>query len=294
LQEHEPDLIAADFAPTLRLASGGRIPTIVVGNGYTVPPGGRPLPPIRPWQASVPARSRQHEGELLAAVNAVRAQAGGACIDHFADLFHGESSFVCTLDEFDPYRSSRDTDPLWPFNVPAIPNGASSERDRLFAYFQSGHPALDAVLQALSVLGRRAEIYVQGADPRSIASRCPRHVGVHTKPADFAAILPRASLLIHHAGLGTAYSGLVAGVPQVVLPLNLEHAITTSGLEVFGAARRLAVKPVPDPKRLAEIFADVIDAGPEREAATVAQGTLAGRRDPVSVERVVAACNAQL
>jgi rhamnosyltransferase subunit B len=202
LAEVRPDLIVADFAPTLRLASQGTAPTVIVGNGYTVPPRGRVLPPMRPWENGVPARSRKHEGELVAAVNAVRAGLGGAAIDHFADLFHGEASFVCTLDEFDPYRRAREDAPLWPFNVPVIPDG-EAERDRIFAYFQTGHPALGSVLGALSQLGRRAEIYVQGADPRAIAARCPRHVGVHTKPADFAAILPRASLLLHHAGLGT-------------------------------------------------------------------------------------------
>ena len=41
-----PELIIADFSPTLRLVSQGQIPTVVVGNGYTVPPGRRLLPPF--------------------------------------------------------------------------------------------------------------------------------------------------------------------------------------------------------------------------------------------------------
>ena len=45
LQEAAPDLIIADIAPTLRLAVGGKVPMIVVGNGYTVLPRGRVSPP---------------------------------------------------------------------------------------------------------------------------------------------------------------------------------------------------------------------------------------------------------
>ena len=55
LQEVVPNLIIADFAPTLRLAIGGKLPFVVVGNGYTVPPRGQLLPPIRHWETSVSA-----------------------------------------------------------------------------------------------------------------------------------------------------------------------------------------------------------------------------------------------
>src|SRR4051812_29139948 len=37
LRQTGPHLIVSDFAPTLRIATWGRIPTVVVGNGYTVP-----------------------------------------------------------------------------------------------------------------------------------------------------------------------------------------------------------------------------------------------------------------
>lgn len=39
-----PDLVIADFAPILRLAIGDDVPSVVVGNGYTIPPKGKLLP----------------------------------------------------------------------------------------------------------------------------------------------------------------------------------------------------------------------------------------------------------
>lgn len=290
LDEIRPDLIVADFAPAVRLAAQGRFPMVVVGNGYTVPPEGRLLPPMRPWEEAVPAQSRAHEGELITAVNTVRGGSSGPPVDYVSDLFQGDATFVCTLSEFDPYRSCRSTAPLWPFNVPVISPEEEDERDVVFAYFQAGHPALNNVLAALSLAGRRAEVFVQSADPRMLASRCSRNVGLHTKPANFASVLPRSSLLVHHAGLGTAYSGLIAGVPQVVLPVNLEHAITTAGLGAFGVARAVSVTPPPTPEQLASSFAEVLRSDGYRVAARQAAASLQQRRDPASVERVVEAC----
>ena len=240
LQEVVPDLIIADFAPTLRLAIGGKLPFVVVGNGYTVPPPGQLLPPIRPRETRVSARSRANEGRLLAAVNVVRAQLRGEAIDFFSDLFSGEHTFVCTLPEFDPYGRFRCGPTLWPFNIPDIPLGPPVMQrvgPPIFVYLPANHPALAAVISALNDLKVSSEIYVSGMTAQALAKRCRQTVRIHGKPADLAHVLPNTSLLIHHGGLGTAYAGLLAGVPQLVLPFNLEHSITAAGLEQFGVAR---------------------------------------------------------
>ena len=61
IDEVRPDLVVGDFSPTLNLAARGRVPRIVIGNGYTIPPAGRPLPPIRPWQTDLQEFSVRHE-----------------------------------------------------------------------------------------------------------------------------------------------------------------------------------------------------------------------------------------
>ena len=254
VEEVRPDLIVADFAPTLRLALGNAVPTVVVGNGYTVPPAGRPLPPLRPWEDVVPPTSRAAEGDLLAAVNRVRSGLSGPGIDHVADLFQGtkgvdprrlepEPTFVCTFSEFDPYGRHRAGPVTSPFNIPAISAGPAAtvrKGPAVFVYLTADHPALGSVLSVLNGLDLPVRLYVSGIGPGALASRCQPHVGILTKPADFARLLPRTRLLIHHAGLGTAYAGLAAGTPQLVLPLNLEHLITARGLAQAGTATVIA------------------------------------------------------
>lgn len=289
----KPDLVISDFAPTLRLASAGRVPTVVVGNGYTIPPGGRLLPPMRPWETVVGPASRAQEGRLLTAVNAVRARRQGTAVDFFADLFQGEHSFPCTIAEFDPYGTARTEPVVWPFNVPVIPEGppvAERRGPAAFCYFQSNHPALAPTLAAAGNLGVRAEVYVQGLDPQAVAARCARNVGVHRKPADFAVALPGTRVLVHHAGLGTAYAGVLAGTPQLVIPHNLEHAITARGLERFGSGLRVGVSPPPEAATLTRVLKGMLaDADLQARAARAARD-LAARRVPDPVGPIAAAC----
>ncbi len=297
LREVSPRLIISDFAPTIRIASAGKVPTVVAGNGYSVPPPGKPLPLIRPWGEGMLPQSRANEALLLAAVNQVRARLSGPAIDFIADVFQGEQTFVSTLTEFDPYRNARVTPPVWPFNIPKMPTPRSFGERRgaaIFCYLQNGHPALLSILAALSEIDCDSEIYVQGAGPHFVAERCSRRVRVHTAPANFAEVLPGAMLLLHHAGLSTAYAGLAAGIPQMVLPVQLEHVVTTRGLEQFGSTIPVASRPAPDPARLAARIRDALADTERQHAALQAARQLETRRDDESILRVVAACAAFL
>src|SRR3984893_7993778 len=69
-----PDLVVADLAPAAGLAARGRIPLMLVGNGYTLPPAEmQRFPPLH--QISPPASAEQ---ETLSVVNAVLQERGQA------------------------------------------------------------------------------------------------------------------------------------------------------------------------------------------------------------------------
>ena len=297
LQEVMPHLIIADFAPTLRLAIGSKVPVVVVGNGYTVPPPGQLLPPIRQRETSVPALSRANEGRLLAAVNVVRARLRGEAIDFFSDLFSGGHTFVCTLPEFDPYRRFRRGPTLWPFNIPDVPLGppvVQRTGPPIFVYLPANHPALPSVISALNDLKLPSEIYVSGMTAQALAKRCSQTVRIHGKPADLAQVLPNTSLLIHHGGLGTAYAGLLAGVPQLVLPFNLEHSITAAGLEQFGVGKSRTARAAAVATDLRDLIFSLLQDGPMQEAAVKAAGSLNARRVADPISEVVQACQQHL
>jgi rhamnosyltransferase subunit B len=293
LAEVSPRLIVADFAPTLRLASAQRVPSVVIGRGYTIPPARRVLPSMRPWNAAVPARSRAHEGMLLQAANEVRDALKGPAVDYFADVFHGEASFPCTIAELDPYARERDGDVLWPFNVPQIrmsKEGEASNAPTVFCYLSADHPGLGPTLKALSALDARSEVYVSGVDPRVVASRCSPRVGVRMRPAPFDEVLPGAKLLIQHGGLGSSSAGLLAGVPQLVLSYNLEQGVNGYCLEQLGVAKCIPVPPAPDVDALGSVIRGMLgDRDLAARARVVAQDVEARRTDD-SVGQVLSAC----
>ena len=230
----EPDLIIADFAPTLRLSVADLIPTIVLGNGYTVPPAGRMLPSLRPWRAQVPPSSRACEGRILAALNEVRSRNKSFAIDYISNLFSGIATFSGTLPEFDPYHAYRDEQTSWPINVPDITPGeiaGSRTGAEIFVYLPLKHPLLEPLLEVLRNCPHHSKVYVPGGNYQSEAQ-----VEILSEPADLASVLPQARLIIHHGGLGTAFGGLASGTPQLVLPLNLEHLVTSRSLVEAGVA----------------------------------------------------------
>ena len=233
LAEVKPDAILADFAPTLRLAANETLPFGMLGNGYTIPPAGRILPPIRPWETEVKPYSRANEAEVWRAISAVRHNRKGPAVDYVADLFNGHESYICTIPEFDPYGPHRSRPTIIPFNIPQIPE-APPVRSRnsapVFVYMPGNHPQLKVTLAALGKLKVPAEAYITGVEHSKLVEIAPPNVKILEKPARFEDVLWRYRMIIHHAGLATAYAAVLAGTPQVVFPINLEHMITARGL----------------------------------------------------------------
>lgn len=253
LHELKPGLVIGDFAPMLRIATAGRVPSVVVGNGFTVPPRLSPLPGMRPDQRRASDHSRARETEVLAAVNEIRRALGLPDFACVADLFYGDETFAATLEILDPYRQLRTEPVLQPFNIPDLPVGPAFETrtgPHVFCYLDADYPGINPILTALNGLARPSQIFVRGIDARQLTRHCAPQVRIHDGPADFAAVLPQTRLLVHHANLGTAAAGLLAGVPQLLLPSHLEHDLTTLGLASLGCSVGVRVDAAADPEVL--------------------------------------------
>ena len=287
----KPDLIIADFAPTLRLSVADSIPTIVLGNGYTVPPAGRILPSLRPWRAQIPPSSRACEGRILSALNEVRSRNGGFAIDYVSDLFSGNITFPGTLPEFDPYHAYRRERTSWPINVPDIAPGEltrSRTGAEIFVYLPSNHPYLESLLEVLKTLRYRSKVYVPGGNYRTV-----NQVEILSEPADLASVLPQTRLIIHHGGLGTAFGGLASGTPQLVLPLNLEHLVTSRSLIETGVA--LGISGAQTTKDDLRYKIDSLLISPTFSlSAQNRAGSIAKERDPDPSASIVDACRIYL
>ncbi|EDP66744.1 probable glycosyl transferase [alpha proteobacterium BAL199] len=268
-----PDVVMGDFSPTLNLAARGRVPRIVIGNGYTIPPAGRPMPPIRPWQEALEPFSVAHEAELLDAANAGLRARGSAPIEHLADALHGDTTFVFSLPMVDPYARYRSEPTLAPFNMPRgikpLP-WSRRRKDGVFLYMPGAHVRTRLALEALAAAGVAGEAYVSDLPQAAVREMAKPGLTMHTKPQDFATVMPAARLVIHHGGLSTAVAALMAGTPQLILPWNLEHLVTARGVEATGSA---AVAPADglDAGKLTNAIRNMLgDADRARKAAAAA------------------------
>lgn len=292
VDEVAPDLIVADFAPTLQMIRR-RAPLLLLGGWYTFPPAGRTLPSIKPWLPYVPPASRRREREMLTMANAARRQSGLPPLAHFADLFHGERSFVLCCPAFDGYRKYRKEPTSTAFNVPAIPRGPAFPERRgptLFCYLHQDVPCVNLLLTALNGIEAPMQVFIRGVDPRLVASQVAGHIAVHQAPADFVEILPQTRLLIHYGASGTSYAGLLAGTPQLIISSNLEQEVNAHGVQTLGCGLSIRIAPGADVGELRGLIVSMLRDEAMQERAMAVAPEMAAIYDSGGAGRIAQAC----
>lgn len=103
----------------------------------------------------------------------------------------------------------------------------------------------DAPVRVLATVGDHL-------DPMELAVHDNVHVRGYVR---HAAVLPWASAVVSHAGLGTVLAGLAAGLPQVCVPLGREQPLNAAAVERIGAGVTVAPTTAADVVRAAVVRA---------------------------------------
>lgn len=293
----DPSLVIADYSPTLLLAARGVVPTIALGTGYSTPPGGRPLPPMRPWEKQLPATSRAAEREVLQAVQFVQRQLGCPAAAFLGDLFNGDRTFVCTIPEFDPYRDYREEPTLMPFNLPdfgLVRPLAERPEGRIFVYLPANHPHLVTTLAAIRKLRLTGDIFVPGL-PEEVRRRfaAPSLI-FHERPLALEQVLPGARVAIHHGGHATSYAALRSGTPQLLLINNLERLVTSYGLHQLNCAIAINADGKMEVDGMADCLRRLLQTDEIHRSAQAGAESLAARPATNPVKTILEACQDML
>lgn len=241
LDHVRPDLIVCDHSPTLCLTAAGAIPTVVVGNGFCVPPTRFPqFPKLLPDQPL-----EYPESELLAVIQSIQRQRQRPVPTTLPGLFAEASCFVTAFPEMDPYLDERTepvVGPLEPVGTAAVPPEVKS----YFAYLDADHPGVDRILTGLSLSGYPGRAYLRNVSAQQREEWQRPGLEILTRPLPLPDVLPQVSVIIHHASGGTAQHALAVGRPQLVFPTHLEQALNGQMLHALGVAHYALQVPSPE------------------------------------------------
>jgi len=277
-----PVAVVCELSPFLCLAAaGGDIPLLSTGHGFILPPpDGAVFPSL---YEGVP---RFAESALLANVNHACQVRGRVPLTALPRLLHGSAHAVTGLAELDPYRELRREAPVGPPALASRP-ATVAPTDDLFGYLVGDAPTTTSILLGWVTSGLTGQVFIRRPQPeqRAIVAASSRIAWLEA-PTPIQEALDRANLVLHHGSMLLAEEALVAGRPQLVAPVYLEHLFTARALARIGLAH--VIRPGLAPEAIAPAITAAASDGDAKAAARAFSGAHAELgRDPELPHRLV-------
>lgn len=260
------EIVIADYAPALIVAAQGRLPSIATGSGFQVPPaestellriGGK--------------ESGYDEAEMLDIIDADLREAGRPPLDTLSAFFRCSRPLVASFSELDPYGRTADTD----FIAPALvhrPSPAAEPGDEVFVYLNGPVRKSEAFWKGLVRSGHRVRTYLLDADDALAAMVASHGVTVERQPVSWPLIAARSRIAVHHGAHGTMCALLLAGIPQICLPTDLEKRLNSGSM----AERGLGIVLDPDTAAMDLLTSSVRQLHADRDFAAQARAAAPG------------------
>jgi UDP:flavonoid glycosyltransferase YjiC (YdhE family) len=255
----QPGLLVFDYAPTGMLATRGlRVPRVVVGESFCVPPRTEPMPVYRWWRPEPEARILDAERRVLTNANAVLARFSEPPMQRLADLLEAEAEVITASKEFDQYPDRVDgqywgsvaslgagTPPRWP----------ADGRKRVFAYLKPRHRDFDPLLAALRAIDASVVVHAPGVSPHAVRTHTTANVTFSVDLVRMADVCRECDLGICHSGANTVHALVTAGKPVLLLPQHLEQMMTAKRVLELGAGLVVDYEePAPDYRELLRLL----------------------------------------
>jgi UDP:flavonoid glycosyltransferase YjiC (YdhE family) len=251
-----PGLVLTDHSPTALLAARSLgIRHAPIGSGFFNPPLTNPLPSMRYWDKVPPQRIAQPDQMATRVANQVLADMGGTPLRSMADLFRADENFLCTFPELDHYpnrEGARYWGPTFEMDQGVEMAWPQGEGRRIFAYIKPRHRDFVRMLEALRDSGHQVLAYAPGIDKDNLEKFRSERLLISREPLKLKSMIEGCDLVICHAGPGTMTVALLAGVPLLLLPTQLEQAMGARRVAGLGAAIVVMRGNRPDEKAAKE------------------------------------------
>ncbi len=225
ISRRSPAVLVAEYAPIAMLAAhvlrarGMALKTLAVGTAFSVPPATMATFPILLPDYT---HSVHQEAEVLALINRILAENSAPPLPSIPALYAVDLALPMAFAQFDPYRKWRDPSELVLPNTITAPH-LDNRGDEVFVYlsYTLQEPTIWDALCDLP-LPRRA--YLPVASQALKARLRMAGVMVEDTPVPIDLLAARSRLVLNMAQLGTVQMAAVLGLPQVGLPMHLEHS----------------------------------------------------------------------
>ncbi len=255
--EWRPDLLVADYAPCALLAAKGDIPTLAIGNGYTLPPDHLETYPV--FDAYARHSDKVDPLPMLNAVNAALQLANRPRIDYLPQIFAADISACMTFPFTDPYAAIRLKSALGPEASRPIPLAEQKAEPAIFCYLTHCSPRVHRLaLLGLIRSGIPARVYSLQADSGDRASIQGTRVEILEKPMPLDEILGYASLVVHLGGHQLCMEMIMAGMPQLVLTTDVEKILHARLMSKYGLARYYRIDARNSPEEVTQSITDAV------------------------------------
>jgi rhamnosyltransferase subunit B len=173
------------------------------------------------------------------------------------------------------------------------PEGPSELADELSAFIDAGPPPLvvtpgpagyqysdeffRAATAACTTNGLRAVFVTRG---QKLELKVPDTI-IAVDFAPFAALFPKAAMLVHHGGIGTVAHGLAAGCRQLITPFGFDQPDNAYRLKQLGVGDMLMARTLNGPKLAAKIAQMLASSEMGTKAEAIKQKMAANTDEPV-------------
>jgi UDP:flavonoid glycosyltransferase YjiC (YdhE family) len=281
----DADLLIFDHSPTAMLAARGlKIPCLVLGTGFGIPPAVQPWPPFVAEDASpeLAAAERTVTANVATALQSL----GDAPLTRLADIYSAEASVFFTFKELDHY-AERDAGDYWGAtqqDAGVEPKWPDMEGRWVFAYLKP-FKTLPQLLTSLRDAGHPTLIYLSKGAEETAKQFQGGNLVFSDRPVDLRAAVAQADVVVCHSGHGTISAALLAGKPLLLLPLNMEQRMLSARVMQMGAG---LAAPALAPEGMQQKFHRLMAEPAFTEAARAFAERYAGLRVEEIPERFAA------
>jgi hypothetical protein len=274
--EHAPGALLAAYIAGLR--------AVRLGSPFVCPPAARPLPTLMPWQAASPAERAGADAVADAAVRDVCRAFGAPVLDGLAELLATAPPFLASWPELNPLPPRHDSawyGPLVPIEHEPPPAWPAVAGPRVVVYLPFDRPAAAPLAAALARRGWPV-LWISAGMPGHALPASIRH---SCRPVAIGPVLATAQVFVGRSH-GAVLAAMAAGVPQLLLPDNVESRTLALAIAAQGQAQ------LPESWDEAAIGA-LLDAlaapdAPEAVAARAAAARHAGHDPAAATTRLAA------